>query len=103
MKWMCAGARLPNVMAKQYIKLVEMSSAVANALMQACSYCQEKGWRFTFITCYEYTFFVWRVEEDRYAVTDGLLHDVEAHGLHTREVLACELQGQWTSHRCNYA
>ncbi|KAJ9517454.1 hypothetical protein QJQ45_024912 [Haematococcus lacustris] len=93
--------KLPNVMAKQYIKLVEMSSAVANALMQACSYCQEKGWRFTFITCYEYTFFVWRVEEDRYAVTDGLLHDMEAHGLHTREVLAyimwMSLEAPWGS------
>ncbi|KAJ9517668.1 hypothetical protein QJQ45_025149 [Haematococcus lacustris] len=90
--------QLPNVMAKQYINLAKMRSAVANALMQACSYCQEKGWRFTFVTCYRYTFFVWRVEEDRYAVTDGFLHDVAAYGLYTRELLACEFKEQWTRH-----
>ncbi|GFH21274.1 protein kinase domain-containing protein [Haematococcus lacustris] len=93
--------QLPNVMAKQYINLAKMRRAEANALMQACSYCQEKGWRFTFVTCYEYTFFVWRVAEDRYAVTDGFLHDVAAYGLHTRELLAyiiwMSLEAPWGS------
>ncbi|GFH09477.1 protein kinase domain-containing protein [Haematococcus lacustris] len=85
----CGGeGESPDVMTKQIIDLTKMHEAVADALMQACSYCQEKGWRFTFITSYQYTFFIWRVAENRYAVTNGLIHDVAPFDLYTREVLA---------------
>ncbi|GFH24262.1 hypothetical protein HaLaN_22022, partial [Haematococcus lacustris] len=85
----CGGeGESPDVMTKQIIDLTKMHEAVADALMQACSYCQEKGWRFTFITSYQYTFFIWRVAENRYAVTNGLVHDVAPFDLYTREVLA---------------
>ncbi|KAJ9534761.1 hypothetical protein QJQ45_013136 [Haematococcus lacustris] len=84
-----AARQMPDVMCQAVIDLTDRHGVVSKVLTQACSYCQEKGWRFTFITSYQYTFFVWRVAEDRYAVTDGLLHDAAPHDLYTREVLAC--------------
>ncbi|KAJ9534683.1 hypothetical protein QJQ45_002959 [Haematococcus lacustris] len=81
--------KMPDVMCQAVIDLTDRHGVGPEVLTQACSYCQEKGWRFTFITSYQYTFFVWRVAEDRYAVTDGLLHDAAPHDLYTREVLAC--------------
>ncbi|GFH14494.1 protein kinase domain-containing protein, partial [Haematococcus lacustris] len=80
--------QMPDVMCQAVIDLTDRHGVGPEVLTQACSYCQEKGWRFTFITSYQYTFFVWRVAEDRYAVTDGLLHDAAPHDLYTREVLA---------------
>ncbi|KAL6755106.1 hypothetical protein V8C86DRAFT_2684529 [Haematococcus lacustris] len=85
----CGGeGKMPDVMCQAVIDLTDRHGVGPEVLTQACSYCQEKGWRFTFITSYQYTFFVWRVAEDRYAVTDGLLHDAAPHDLYTREVLA---------------
>ncbi|KAJ9526704.1 hypothetical protein QJQ45_017533 [Haematococcus lacustris] len=98
----CGGeGKMPRVMCHAVENLISMDGAVADALMQACSYCQEKKWRFTFITYYQYTFFVWRVAQDRYAVTDGLVNDAATYSLYTREVLAyiiwMSLESPWGS------
>ncbi|GFH20640.1 protein kinase domain-containing protein [Haematococcus lacustris] len=83
-----ASLQMPDAMDYAVDLVTRPCVAVDDALMQACSYCQEKKWRFTFITYYQLTFFVWRVAEDKYAVTDGFLHDGAPYGLHTREALA---------------
>ncbi|GFH10559.1 protein kinase domain-containing protein [Haematococcus lacustris] len=58
-------------------------------------------WRFTFITYYYFTFFVWRVAEDRYAVTEGFFNDAALYDLHVREALAfimwMSLEAPWGS------
>ncbi|GFH14580.1 protein kinase domain-containing protein [Haematococcus lacustris] len=58
-------------------------------------------WRFTFITSYNLTYFVWRVAEDKYAVTDGFSAEAAPYGLHTREALAyiiwMALEAPWGS------
>ncbi|KAL6748590.1 kinase-like domain-containing protein [Haematococcus lacustris] len=79
---------MPGVMRHGVIDLNKVQGAVADALMQACSYCQEKGWRFSFITSYNFVFFIWRVAENKYAVTNGILHDAKVFDLFIREILA---------------
>ncbi|KAJ9519297.1 hypothetical protein QJQ45_023094, partial [Haematococcus lacustris] len=84
---------MPSVVYQPILHLTDMQGGVGDMLMQACSYCQEKGWRFTFVTTHLLTFIIWRVAEDKYAVTNGILYDADPYDLFAREALACQTDG----------
>ncbi|KAL6759168.1 hypothetical protein V8C86DRAFT_2580644 [Haematococcus lacustris] len=85
----CGGeGEMPSVVYQPILHLTDMQGGVGDMLMQACSYCQEKGWRFTFVTTHLLTFIIWRVAEDKYAVTNGILYDADPYDLFAREALA---------------